>query len=320
MSVVVFADSYDHYASLALKGYSALSGFAGITAGGRHGDGITGIGPAVTWVLPSARATLAVGRACKISGLSGNPYIGFQDGNTNDMATLGPYGDGRLVVDAGSFGPASGPSSVVLHVGQWYFLEFSADVVLTDIGPPAKYRMDYSARVNEEAALSGSITNLQYISSTFTKVRVLHTHDDFWITDGEFLGDCHVDPLFADADGTYSDFTPSTPGAHYVLIDENPPDVADYLEATVIGQNESHNYEASDDDQTKGAQLCLYVVPGALTKFKSLARSGGVDVLGAEKTAASVYGLQAYRLSPFTGLDWTKAEVSAMEFGAQATG
>jgi hypothetical protein len=320
VSTLIFADGYNHYADLATKGYSSLSGFAGITAGGRHGNGITGQPPAATWVLPAAQSTLALGRAMKPSTIGGNPFISFQDGNGNDMATLKPYGDGRVQCGAGSFGVASDPSSAVLNLNQWYFIELYADVSILAIGPPILYRLTYAARVNEQSVLSGSIDNLQYISGAFAKVRFIHAHDDLWITDGELLGDCHVLASFADADGFHADFTPSTAGAHYVLIDEAVPNVADYLEATATGQNESHDYPASIDDEIKGVQACLYVVPGTLTKYKTLLRSGGVDVLGIEKTAATNYGLEAYRLSPFTAVDFTKAEVSAMEVGAQATG
>jgi hypothetical protein len=318
--VIYFADSFDHYgvtANIAKK----WNGDAGATlqVAGRHGSGASI--STISYIVSPGGTIAAAGRAMKLNVLTPTGQkISFQNAAGETLVMLQEYGDGRLVVHAG--GLLSSPSSAVLNTKSWYFVELYASITLFDPGPPIKYLVTYTAKLNGDLTiLFGSLGPIVYSNPVIARLNLLGgTVDDVWWTDGELLGDTHVRSYFANADGFYSDFTPSTPGAHYVLVNEANPSTATYLEATVIGQNESHDYPASDDDEIRGIQVCLYSNASVLSKLKPLLRSAGVDSLGGEQTAGGTYLLKTWRTSPFTAVDFTKAEVSAMEMGAQATG
>lgn len=73
--------------------------------------------------------------------------------------------------------------------------------------------------------------------------------DDLYLLDttggvnDDFLGDITVKTVFVDGDGNYGDWTPSTPGDHYVLVDEaDPDDETTYVETDTVNNSDTYTF------------------------------------------------------------------------------
>jgi hypothetical protein len=149
--------------------------------------------------------------------------------------------------------------------------------------------------------------------------------DDIYIkNDATMLGDSRVDALYPTSDGNYTDFTPSTGGSHFALVDETAPNTTDYNSSSTAGHRDSYGMEnlaALSSQVIHGVQ-----VNGALLKSDAGIRTASVFVRsGSTNSDGTTVGLSTsqvicshvFELNPDTGTAWTESTVNAMEAGVR---
>ena len=157
--------------------------------------------------------------------------------------------------------------------------------------------------------------------------------DDFYMLDqsgsaplNDFLGDCRIDTIYPSADGTYSDFTPSTGSTHYTLVDEATPNTTDYVSSSTVGNRDSYQFQ---DIAALSAQTIYGVqVNAAIVKDDAGARSAATfvrsgssnsDGAGVGLSTSQTYISQIFTTDPNTGAAWTESAVNAAQFGTVVT-
>jgi hypothetical protein len=161
-------------------------------------------------------------------------------------------------------------------------------------------------------------------------------NDDIYCTDTlggvntAQLGDVHVETIYPNADGNYSQWTPNTGTAHFSLVNEHttppfPDSDTTYVSSATLNQLDSYTY---DDliilvGTIFGIQTNLWSRKddAVARQIAPLVRLSGVDYIGNNVTLATSYadGTQIYDTSPGTGVAWTITEINAAEFGVKVT-
>lgn len=156
--------------------------------------------------------------------------------------------------------------------------------------------------------------------------------DDFYAQDatGDFVGDIHIETLYPDADGHYTDWTPGPGGSgtdHYTRVDEEIFDGNEsYNHDETAGHRDSYLMQAMSvsSGTIYAAQLSLAVaIDGVLdATIQPSIRQGGVDYdgpslgLSAHDETGLGYWLASYisDTDP-TGSAWTVSTVNGDEYG-----
>jgi hypothetical protein len=342
---LLFCDSFEHYsgAQMARKWTNSLPTFGSIGGGARTGSqclSVDGIGAQKTVVggsgVSGCYPTITCGCAYQTQSF-GNAVITFNYvipgfGNTSQVA-LQHNGDGRLYNNPNNHTtPAIGPlSSFVMLTNTWYYFEYKVSI--------SGSVMTCEARVNEAVILSDSFTLTGSPTAPgWTSFTVGGpgggNHcliDDVYVTDGEYLGDVRVYPLYPRADGDLSQWVPTSVGAHYLMVKEHPAD-----DSTTIVSCSSANVGNVDEyyldtlagfsGTIKGAQACWLVEKSdagdAVAQGTYRQNTGGTVVNGPSfhpSFTAWIYLLDPQRKSVFTAADWTPSEINAMQLGIKRT-
>jgi hypothetical protein len=329
-----FIDSFDHYAGGHVT-RKWTSGGGQTTNGGRNNNGwlfgnaVGGIELHKTFGLEYS--SFYAGVAYKTQAFGGVPmyFWSVPDAGTGSFA-IQHYGDGRLKVTSGSL--SSSPSSFVMNIGQWYYLELKG--VIVSLGGTS-WRFDYEARVNEDTILSGSFT--RSMAATFNgKMNILSltgpggssqaTIDDVYCVPTGFLGDLFIGVIRPNAEGDENGWTPNAGTVHYNRVNEHDPDDdTTYLLAGTVGLQELHHYEDLGSFPIKVIQtlLCTKKSDAGTGRIQSRLKNGGGTIYTGGQFYPSdlsyLYFREGYELSVFSGVAWTAAEINAMQYGLERT-
>jgi hypothetical protein len=341
---LLFIDSFDHYSvAQGSRKWTSFSLSSTIVAG-RTGNGLQampGHMPAKT--LNAEYATLTAGVAYKSPGFP-NSILQFTNAVNNIQFYLQHVGDGRLqfrfFTAQHAFGgiPArtSSPSAFVMNVNQWYYFEMQATIAG---GPP--YHVTATARANGVEILSWDYTeaSLGAAGAKFATVGLeggSATVDDFYCTDTEYLGDVKIGVLYPNAAGDLSAWTPLS-GANWAQVEEHPADDdTSYVSAASVGLKDLYNLDDISGSFTgtiKGAQALWLVKKSdeGEAAVKGLWKSGATELTQSAghnyfapggfypSATAYLYDIQTERVSLFTAIDWTTAEINALQIGITRT-
>jgi hypothetical protein len=288
---MLFCDSFDHYTTqyLSAKGWTAAGGVTIETASGRAGGGalkiVSGAStPSLTRRLKNT-ATGIIGFACFISAYPAtkSPMLVFRDGATG-QCVLYLRTDGTVEMVSG--GVSIGISSKTLPLAAYFYLEIKLIVSSTAGG--------YEIRVNESFVLKtaeNNFTTQQSANAYFNAISFqtnadggwYYLVDDLYLNDTlpstygalalpnvnvDFLGDVQVKVLYPDADGTYTDFVPSTGTDHYALLDEPLLDESGYVtsQSTTGLDIEQVSYPEPDS----GTERIFAIQPVAAVKLGAM--------------------------------------------------
>jgi hypothetical protein len=218
-------------------------------------------------------------------------------------------------------------SSASYSVLNWHYFEFQA-VIATGTGG------SYEFRHNETLDFSGSSVNTASSGSanwdvvdfnnvgTGTSIRL----DDIYILDGtgsannDFLGDCVIEGRLPTADGTPTDWTPSSGSDHYALLDDTndgtyvststPTDI-DYFTFDSLSfiTGTIHGVQAM-------ATMSLDVLGSRGARLKALSVAATDN--GSTQTIASTnYSTvwEIFETDPNTAAAWSISAVDAASFG-----
>lgn len=269
--------------------------------------------------------------------------VGFSDGVPGDATvqiSLRINTAGQLLLYRGS--TLLGTTTLALSLNQYYYIELK---VLFHASAGA-----YELRVGNVARLSGSgvdtietanaqATHIFFggISSTYSGgglVTCGSVFDDIYILNtagsinNDFLGDCRVDGIMPNADGTHTDFTPSTGVNHYANVDEGVVSTIDYNYSTTIGHKDSYGLQSPPsipDTDIYGFKYAIDVstdVSGSRSA-KALMITDAVEF---ESPSAELLNTTSkkievlHEVNPDTLAMWTHAEIDAIQIGVVVTG
>lgn len=333
MSLVFFEGFEWLYAESAI--YSGWSAGLSATVAGRRG-GYTGFcGSENTSSLRSLGAnydTLIMGVAfCADANAptTTRGIFGFADAGTAQVfVALNP--DLTLSVYRGSTLLAT--TTDPIRLSAFYYLELKA-TLHNSAG-------SYELRVNTVTQLSASgidTTNTanEYANQIFvgalgvvggTTSRTTY-YDDLYVCDdagsvnNDFLGDVKITAIYPNADGTYSDFTPSHATPHYQLVDDGIHAASDYNQSGTVGHKDS--YQMSDIGVTADDIIALRTLTTLVTDSGSMNAapiliSGATEIETAQVTVTGPphsYHSRLFDVDPNTGSPWTHANLNAVEAG-----
>lgn len=332
---LVFMDGFDHYATADItKKWTSVdtSPAIGASSGRRSGGALLAPnavtnGAQVLKTLPAAYATLIVGFAWKISGMSGRSVVRFLDTAVEHISVELAV-DGTLVVQrAGSATLAISSNSISLNT--WYYLEFKATIHDSTGAFELRLNGDVWAsgsNVDTRNAGNASVNRLALGADGNMSVSATQYFDDFYVADtsgsapqNDFLGDVRIDTVYPSADGNYTQFTPSTGTDHYALVDETTPSTSDYNESGTAGHKDSYTMQdvSSIPGTIFGVQVNAYAHKddAGLRSLKIGVRSGTTDSVdaGSALSESALYYRHILETDPATAAAWTESGVNAAE-------
>jgi hypothetical protein len=251
---------------------------------------------------------------CKLQVDNDNSTLRFTDGSSNEYS-----------------------SASVFTPGNWYYIEMEWKPTTSALGGYIKVYVDGVEKINQStnvgtatffrtqgfsigAQMSGG--NNDGVSSTPGK------YDDIYgiVLDGvehtQRLGDCRVAPMTPNADATPNDWTPSTGGDNYALVDDQDWVEADYVDATATGNDDHYTHTSPVDAETvHGVQLnCVCNgIDGTPTLHLGMDDGTADEVdLGVVPVATTVMYRATFDKDP-SGADWTQSSVTSVEMTTRMT-
>jgi hypothetical protein len=344
---LIFADSFDHYNQAYIQSkWTSIFNFGTANQGlqldnihqrtGTQCAAFTGNGGFVT--IKNA-STWIHGAAFNFTQYGGG--ISYSHiGTIQVQWTINP--DGTLSVFNGPHGLNPGvllgvtdPALAIL-LGRYYFIEFKA-VINQSAG-------QIVVRINGQTVLTLSSVNtspngdniadvVQVTGpggNAFVYVDDMYVLDDSGTKNNDLIGDQQIGLIMPASDGDFTDWTPSTPGPHFSLVNEIPPDGdASYVWAvapTVMAPFPIDCYHFQTVDPTrKIAAIQTNIIArksdtgnralSVLTRFggsNSVADSGGRYV-----NETYIDYRNCFDVNPLTTSPWTPADVNATQWGYQ---
>jgi hypothetical protein len=343
-----FIDSFDFYATGDMYEKWTTSGSVGLpiisSGNGRRGTACArsyGTTSCICLVKTlDAQATWIIGVAFRTSSLPGSSrtLLGLYDAGTlqvdvclNTDGTLSVRRNGATVL-------TNGTSSFSLGANTYYYLEWKCTIADAIDASSCQVRVDGDVKITvatgQDTKHTANATANQVTvggGNSNANPTALWDIDDVYICDGQgstnndFLGDCRVDTLLPNADGSNSQFTPSTGSDHYALVDESAPnDDTDYLSDGTSGHRDTWNVanlSALVSPSIKGVQLNLTAKKddAGTRLLKPVVKSGATTSTGASQGVGTDYRQyqQVYETDPNTSAAWTESGVNSAEFGVE---
>ena len=345
---LIFLDSFDHYTKPQFnRKWNTGSPNSIDTTNGRTGKGANiGTFGNIGYTFGPEYQSLACGMAIRLNGY-GNDPIAFQS-DVGASCAFGTNGDGRYFYKCD--GGSSAPSSFVLNLREWYYIELQ-DTVSFSLVDSTHYSISHvgSLRVNEatistgsfsrtvSGAVPGSSRGYARLALTGPGGSLNCSIDDLYLTDGELLGDIKIGVLYPNAAGDSSAWTPAPTAANYANVMEHiSDDDATIVSAASVGLKDLYNLDNIPPSFTgtiKGVQaLWLVKKTDAGSAFvKGVWKSGGTEIVQSQgynyvspngyppSYVDYLYSHEGERVSLFTSSDWSVSEVNALQLGLTRT-
>lgn len=135
---------------------------------------------------------------------------------------------------------------------------------------------------------SGATLESHYLKAIVSDVHLLNTtvNPDDALDPITFIGDRHWQVLTPTVDGFYTQWTPSTGSNHAALVDEIPPDTADFNSTSTVGNIDSFESDTPNGPATASVIMAytMYLSKdaGGATGVQGLFRLSGSDREGTE--------------------------------------
>lgn len=249
MSFVLFKDSYDRYDTGSISGalldnflarWTQIGGVPVITSTGRNGQAIEvgnsnfskTLAHSTRWVVGFAYYASAPGNTQNLYQLSNNDKI---------LARVIYDTDSTLSIRAGN-STSLGATNRALNLNRWYYIE--VDISLSGSSP---IMASVELRINGNVEVSGSGATGINSSDTLSGDASANFHQFFGVTgvgnfarfddlyiknEAGYEGDPKVVPAYPSADGGTLQWTPSSGGSHFAMVDTHPVDLTKWLAGT----------------------------------------------------------------------------------------
>lgn len=330
---LLFCDSFDHYATAdGLKKWTAFGTGVTITASsGRRSGGscnLAGSNRFIDKTLPSNYATLIVGWALSTGGGTAATLLKFLDGATVHCA-LFLTAAGAIAAYRGDLTTLLGTSAngVVPSSG---FCYIEAKVLISDTVGTVDVHVNGSSVLSLTSQDTRNAGNASCTGFSVRGVSGSTDIDDLYACDAAgsaptntFLGDCRIDALYPNADGSNTDFTCSTGSTHYTLVDEATPNTSDYVESSTVNNKDTYAFQdlSAITGTIYGAQICTAALKddAGARSLANTVKSSSTNADGATQalSTSQLYYLDIFPTDPNTAAAWTEAAINAAEFGVK---
>ena len=327
-----FIDGFDHYATAQItnKWAGGGSGLAISSTYGRFGNGIGG-GAVSIFKTIDLQDVWVVGFAVKVTSIFERALVSLR-GSTTTQVQLFMNGSGNLAVRrraGGELGAATlGTGTAVLSINAWYFVELkvyihdtsgTVDVRINEVSDLALTSQDtkYSATAGAD--------NIIFFPTGTCYMDDIYICDDQGSNNNNFLGDCRVETLFPNANGSSVEFTPSG-GSNWECVDETTPDGdTSYNESETVGHKDLLGCTnlVTSAGSVFGVQANLWADKDDAggREIQPLTLSNAVEAAGSSHGLSTSYTYYAdiFETEPDSGALWTVDEVNAAEFGYEVS-
>lgn len=331
-----FLDGFDSYVTADLtKKWPTVNGTMTISAGtGRRSTAsLRCANQTVSYVARTfdAQGTWTLGVALRFTTMptSTTDLLRWYDGGTQ-QCELRITTTGTLQVTRN--GTILGTSTNALALNTYRYIELR--LVIHNTTGQAEVRVDgasWLALTNQDTQNSANATadtlRLGVIQTTLLGNLDI---DDLYICDGTgsaphngLLGDCRVDTLLPNAEGSPQQWTPSTGTSHYQLVDDAAPNTTDYVSNATPTQRELFGMQdlSAVTGTIYGAQLGLAALKSdaGARSVKALIVSGASEALGTAQalSTSQTYLLHVQTTDPATGAAWTETAVNGALCGVE---
>jgi hypothetical protein len=342
---LLYIDSFDTYGTsqLGTRGWTADSQIAITASAGRRGTSALRLGP--TSGTRSIRRTIATGSTFIVGAAVRSSTIGTMPSGWQIFALVDPGGatqvdlrvlqSGYLYVTRNGTTLATATDTTLLD-NTYYYIEFK--VTINNAAGSFSVRVNgvqvgglTVSGVDTQASGSYSTADRLWISVPTTGATV--DYDDLYVcnnagaTNNDFLGDCKVEAINPTAEGTYSEWTPSSGADNAALVDDaaSPDDDSTFVSSQTLNVRDTYLLQdlATATGTVYGVQSVLRARKddAGTRKIRPLFRRAGVDATGAEVSLSDTYvsHLEIFETDPTNAAAWNIANVNALEFGAKLT-
>jgi hypothetical protein len=342
---LLFVDGFDHYATADFtKKYTSITGAPVITSAiGRRGTkGYNTSNTGAIFKSFAAESSWVIGAAFKVpapnASFSAGRVFALLDGGTGQCELRFDNVTQELTVTRNGTAVTGGRSSIVLSANQYYYVEWKVTIANSIAADSCVVRVNGIEVINVTAgqdlqnSANSTATILQIGSSSTNSA---YHFDDLYVcnqsgsTNNTFLGDCRVDTLYPDADGFYTDGTPSAGSDHYAMVDETPVSTTDFVSLASIGDRDSYSFEslpALAGQVVYGVQALAATDKddSGLISAATFVRSGvspavNQDGAGTALSTGYTFLRDIYEENPDTSTAWDRDTVNAAEFGVVVT-
>lgn len=323
---IIFIDSFDHYVTADLtKKWTTLvtTGTIDASTGRRSTSCFRTSGHGVRKSLGANYTTILAGAAVQVTSTATAHRL-FQFGDAGSFQ-CGVYlnSGGTLSIDRNT--NILGTSSNSITAGSYYFIELKCTI--NDTTGSAVLRVNGTVwltvtNVDNKTTANAYVNELTLWGDALDVVR----YDDLYVANtsgsaptNDFLGDCRVDMVLPNADGTYTQFTPSTGSDHYAVVDDASPNTTDYNSGAAAGDKDSYNMT---NLSTMTGTIYAVQAGGAVAKDDAGARSIKVGVrssstdsvdAGTALSTSQLYYSKIHETDPATAAAWTESGVNAAQ-------
>lgn len=336
--MLLFMDGFDSYATADInKKWTTSAGSAaiGAAAGRRSSGALVSAGTGNVTKSLAAGASFVMGCAVSVSSVSASARALFQ---LTDAATLQCdlriNTDLTLSVTRNGTALTNGTSVSALATGAFYYIEWKVTIADSIGASSCVVKVNgatwITVATGQDTKNTANASANAVILGPSSSVTGTWTIDDFYICDqsgsapqNDFLGDCRIDTLLPNADGSNSAWTPSTGSSHYQLVDEATPNTSDYVESNTVGQKDTWNFQ--DLAAVTGTIFGIQVNTAALKSdagVRSIAntiKSGATNADGATValSTSQLYQSDIWYQDPATSAAWTEANINSLEAGVK---
>jgi hypothetical protein len=340
---LLFVDGFDHYATADInKKWDSLGGTPVIvsTAGRRNTGRMETASSEYVQKNITQGDSFVVGFAFKVFGAPANNrrIVSFLDG-VNSQCELFIATDASLFIARNGTSISGSVSSATLLINEWNYIEWKVTIANSIASNSCIVRLNGSEIINVAAGQDLQNTANAYanrirfgpdsLNSSTVSFDDLYVCNQSGSTNNDFLGDCRVDTLYTDADGFYTDGTPSTGSDHYPLVDETPVSTTDFVSLAAIGDRDSYSFTslpALAGQVVYGVQALAATDKddSGLISAATFVRSGvspavNQDGAGTALSTGYTFLRDIYEENPDTSTAWDRDTVNAAEFGVVVT-
>lgn len=218
----------------------------------------------------------------------------------------------------------------------WYYIEVKCTLGNGTSGS-FEVRVDGQAVITQNGVDTSNQNGLVIASLQFNPASAVPYYDDMYIlnstdasatqgaANNDFLGPLRIATLYPDANGNYSQWTPST-GSNYQNVDDPayPNDETDYNTSgsTDIKDSFSLSTLPSDVYDIKAIQVNLRArkTDVGSRSIRPFLRIGSTDYNGTDVSLSSSYGysMEIWGKNPSSGSAWAVDDIGSMEAGYES--
>lgn len=333
---LLFFDGFESYATAdILKDYTSQTGSVAIDAtGGRRGGGAFN-GPNNASTAANIVKALGVASSTIAIGFAFNPSSA--PNTARNIARLLDSGSNQLEIKYNTDatlsisrnGTVLGTSAATVDVDSYQYLELKATI--HDTTGSYELRKNgvnilSATNVDTKNTANASVNQVSIGMDGNSLNTITWKYDDFYVlntsgsSNNDFLGDIRVDAIYPNADGTHTDWTPSTGTDHYTLVDDITPNTSDYVSSGTAGQKDSFNMASPP-------ALASEVIFGVRVKVAALkddagsrsikvgVRSGTTESVSAAQalSTSQLYYSSIHEVDPDTGTAWTPSGIDNLQ-------